>query len=190
MIDLLVFDLDSTIFDTGLFADTLWSILHDEFGVNRRAVSAQATQFYAYVGDLYYYDFFAHLDALGLDKDAVERAVRAELAGTGFGLYDDVLPCASRLPAAVEVMVLTFGERRYQELKYACTGLRWPLHAVLEPKGPWLAARFAGRKGIMVDDRAVPDLPPTINGLQINRTNPTKTQIASLADIGLRITTP
>ena len=159
-------DMDKTVLDTGRFVGGLTVALEAGFEVNQQAFRSQMPAFYVGGKDertLRYYDFFAHANQLGLDLDEAEAYILENLAGQDY-IYDDVPPFLDFLAVQVQPetsLLLTYGEPRFQQLKYACAPTLGSLACVdtLRPKGEYISKRFAGRRGVIIDDKIVDGLP-------------------------------
>ena len=182
-----VIDLDRTLFDTDRFIHDIAVILETRFDV------VNADRFISNVGDYYVqtgenlrtYDFFRHIESLGLDADEVETHLETvffeEPEDTrNTYLYDDAPRFIEFLRSEAnihDIKVLTYGEERMQKLKLrlAATVLK-DIECVIiqEPKGPYLAFLYSeGQKGIVVDDKYISDLPEDFIQVQVNRNNKT-----------------
>ena len=100
---------------------------------------ARQREFYVYHGELYFYDFTAHMTALGLDvNDVYERLRTSELAD-GRLEYEGVRALVEWARERGDVRILTFEPEDYQSLKLAlCPSLRdVPVHRTLVKKFRW-----------------------------------------------------
>lgn len=167
-LDVLVLDFDRTLFDTDTYYAAVLDLLAANFGIDRGRVLQDFKTHQHTQDGMQHYDFFGHVVALGLDPDVVEAAVISEFAGKF--VYADVPQVLQMLPDTLEAVVLTYGDPRHQHMKYRLSRLNLPLNIASGQKGPWLQNRYGDKRGLMVDDRVVADLPPKFSFVQIDRT--------------------
>lgn len=168
LLDVLVLDFDRTLFNTDEYFTWVVDLLESDFGVPR-VVALRDFPKYKHVNfNLQYYDFFAHIGAMGLDLDQVEQTIIRKLQGRG--LYSDVAGILAGLPDSLECIVLTYGDPRHQRLKYTVSGLQLPMHISPGQKGEWLQKHYGDKRGLMVDDRIIYDLPSEFAYEQVDRT--------------------
>ena len=86
----LVLDLDRTLFRTSDLDEAEWGLLGQQFGIDSEAELARRTDFHVRTETAYYYDFAAHVRAVGLDeKEAFSFLLQSALAD-GRMEYDGV----------------------------------------------------------------------------------------------------
>lgn len=169
--NVLFLDLDRTLFDTARFMPVLWHALAKRYGLDYDHCMALVPQFYRALGDYRYYDLKIHLqEGLGIDPDEAIEAVTPELAS-----YDFMFPDAAELlewqKTHYEIRVLTFGPEWVQrfKLRFAPDIAHLPCDMILEPKSDFIAREYAGRRGLLVDDRRNPHLPPGFTEVWLDR---------------------
>ena len=169
-----VIDLDKTLFPTWKFIDDLARELETGFGINeewfRRHVHVAHTPG---VDGLRYYDFFAQLEALGFNGDEVEAHVLKYMRGKDY-VYEDVPAFLSFLRQDVRpdsVILLTYGEQRFQKLKFDCAPSLKDLSfvATLKPKRDYFNTYLKGRRGIVIDDKLIIGLPSNFRQFKLAR---------------------
>lgn len=168
---LVLLDFDRTLFDTPRFMEDFYMLLTKEFGIDGQAARQTYPQAYVPVGGLQYYDFSVHMALLGAGADPVADAVRGKFGADRY-IYDDV---AGFLDAVHDTgsaaAIVTFGMHSFQRLKYdispAVQGL--PFNDVLTEKAEYIASAYAGRQGVIIDDRAVEALPSGFRHIWISR---------------------
>ena len=170
---LLVLDLDYTLFDTDRFVQDLAVLVAGEVGIAAGDYLLQIPDYYEHSGEhLAHYQFSRHLGALGLHEQFLERKITPALTGRDYTYTDVDVSVRAFLRDGYDVRILTYGEQRYQQLKLRCAGIAGQLAAdiILESKGAYIARRFAGRAGAIVDDKQITDLPAGVQAVYIDRT--------------------
>lgn len=163
-------DLDRTVFDTPKFFEAVWDAVGSICGVDTSAPRARASAYYTYNGDLYNYEFFAHLQAENIRCTAQQLV--AELRGPGRFIYDDVVPAWPFLATLAEPQILTYGGTDYQQLKIACCPEldRVGVVTVLEPKAAYFSREMPGRQVLLLDDKDLAgELPSSVRFIQVRR---------------------
>lgn len=172
--NIVILDMDKTVFPTWEFLSDVAQVLHEEFHIDKE-------QFYDSIDgrhvmgadNLRHYDFFAHIYNLGLDGDEVEKCILHAFRERDY-VYDDVPQFINFLLSKVTptaVMLLTYGEQRFQQLKYKCAPTLSNLACVdtLEPKNQYIKKHFAHHHGIIIDDKLINDLPVSFKGVLLKR---------------------
>lgn len=169
-----IIDLDKTVVPTWKFMFDVTQTLEVGFGIDRE-------QFYGQVDGLHiighnnlrHYDFFEHVRGLGLDSDEVESYILQAFEGRNY-VYDDVPQFLDFLLSEVNpdlALLLTYGEQRFQHLKYKCAPVLGGLACIdtLEPKGHYIEKHFAGSHGVVIDDKPIDALPANFRGVLLER---------------------
>ena len=165
-------DLDRTLFQTDLFDELRWELLAQWYPevIDLPSEWARQREFYVYHGELYFYDFTAHMAALGLEVDEVYERLRTSELADGRLEYEGVRALVEWIRERGDVRILTFGPEDYQSLKLAlCPSLRdVPVHRTLEEKGGFFRslAHDAADEVWMVDDKLIPELPEYVHYVQ------------------------
>jgi FMN phosphatase YigB (HAD superfamily) len=170
-------DLDRTLFDTDRFADRLARISAALLGVSYVSFVAGMEQYkVGQASGLQYYDYFAHMAAMGkpVEGKVYDAIVRDVQTTQNSYLYEEVAEVLEILQhKKLRVFILTFGEPRYQKLKYDISPLlhTLPCHITLQDKSEWLANHYkAPGQGVLVDDKNTYDtLPPNWHLCHIQR---------------------
>lgn len=169
-----IIDLDKTVFKTGQFVSDLAQALETGFGINAKWFCDQISDAHIQgAGNLRHYDFFDQIQSFGLNADEVEAYI-LEALGSRKYTYDDVEPFLDFLAKDVQPdqsILLTYGETRFQRLKYKCAPVLGTLAIAdtLRPKGPYIAERFPGYQGVIIDDKAVKNLPDNFSHIWLMR---------------------
>lgn len=165
-------DLDRTLFQTDLFDELRWELLAQWYPevIDLPSEWARQREFYVYHGELYFYDFTAHMAALGLEVDEVYERLRTSELADGRLEYEGVRALVEWARERGDVRILTFGPEDYQSLKLAlCPSLRdVPVHRTLEEKGGFFRSlsHDAADEVWMVDDKLIPELPEYVHDVQ------------------------
>lgn len=167
-----VLDFDRTLFDTGGYYEALKVWLSERYGISKQVLTDDYDAYHIKgESGLHHYDFFGQLESLGLAADEVEAAARRELCSDKYLLPDAPAFLKFLEDQPVEVLILTYGEERFQRLKHGCvpslSGFR--LVAVLDDKSNYIAAELSGRQGIIIDDQKVEDLPAGFRHVWLQR---------------------
>ncbi len=161
-------DFDRTLFDTDRFVGKLWEFIATEYGPQAAICRQDAKQYLTYVGDLYDYDFFAHLESIeAITDDDQAFVAKAKAALSDDFLYDDA---RSVIPAIDTI--LSFGNSPYQEFKLSfCPELaNIPTTLVLMPKGQYIKQHYDSRPTVLVDDKAIAsEIEPPAMFIQLDR---------------------
>lgn len=158
---LLLVDFDRTLFDTDRFTHACWQAIEQLFGTSAKKALKEVERFYVVDGDYQYYDFKAHIASMvGVPAEKVLEDIRTILEKQNF-VYDDT-DCVAGWTKAYEVSILTYGQTWHQlyKLSFAPQFKGIPVLVVLEPKGQYIARKFKGKRGWLVDDRyngGIPD---------------------------------
>lgn len=168
----LFLDLDRTLLDTPHFMQSLWREIAKAYNAGLEHQMAQVPHWYRAVGDYHYYDLRMHLqEGMGLDPDAVLAKITLALQKEDF-LYPDASELAAWLERAdYEVRVLTFGPPWVQQFKISLVPAiaKLPCDMILEAKKAFIAREYAGRQGLLVDDKRNPGLPDGFTEVWLNR---------------------
>ena len=171
-----IIDMDKTVFKTGQFVIDLAQALEAGFGINAKWFCDQISDAHIQgIGNLRHYDFFDQIQSFGLDADEVEAHILKTLGIRNY-TYDDVEPFLDFLTADVQPdqsVILTYGEARFQRLKYKCAPVLGSLSiaATLQPKGPYITEHFSGYQGVIIDDKVIKDLPGNFSHIWLTRNN-------------------
>lgn len=170
---LLLLDFDRTLFDSGRFIDQVWEQLA-RYGADAKAAKTQVDRFRVYVGDLYDYNFFGHLESLGLgDTQAIVDRLHADLGNENF-LFADA-PSALDLQKQIKTEILTYGNEPFQRFKLSFCPQLADIQTVImtRPKGEFLRDQHLDYNVTLVDDKPLAGtLPPHVQFIQIVRTQP------------------
>ena len=183
-----IIDMDKTTVPTWEFMSDVSQVLETEFNIDR-------DQFFGQIdgrhntgqGNLRHYDFFEHLHTLGLDEDEVEGCILQSFKGRNY-VYDDVPQFLNFLLSEVNpdlAVLLTYGEHRFQQLKYKCSPALAALVCIdiLEPKGEYLKERFANYRGVIIDDKPIAALPISFKGVLLERDTSDPHRYGSLSQV-------
>jgi hypothetical protein len=117
-------------------------------------------------------------DRMLSNMNVTDQAVRAHLTQISENksyLFDDAIGLLGQLVVIqekYEVMILTFGQESFQQLKLdyspELTGL--PAHIIQDTKAKYIRQTFVDRTGVLVDDKAGQELPAGWTELHIDRT--------------------
>ncbi|EDK72559.1 hypothetical protein TM7_0304, partial [candidate division TM7 genomosp. GTL1] len=125
------------------------------------------------VDNLRYYDFFAQLEELGLDAGEVEAYVLRRMS-EGDYVYEDVPVFLDFLRYEIKpdrITLLTYGEKRFQKLKFNCApslkGLGFV--ATLEPKRDYFGGHLKESVGLVIDDKMIKGLPSNFRQFKLTR---------------------
>lgn len=169
-----IIDMDKTVVPT-------WEFMSDVAQALQAGFSVDQGQFYGQIDgrhitghdNLRHYDFFEHVCSLGLDGDEVEDYILQAFSGRDY-VYDDVPQFLDFLLSEVRpdmATILTYGEHRFQHLKYKCAPSLGRLGCVdiLQPKGSYIEEHFANYRGVIIDDKPVAGLPGNFKGVLLER---------------------
>jgi hypothetical protein len=169
-----IVDMDKMTFPSGQFMTDVSQALETGFGVDGRSFSDQVPGLHIPgPGPSRHYDFFAHVESLGLNADEVEAYILSAFDGRDY-VYPDVPAFMRFLETEVQPdnsTLLTYGETRFQRLKYDCAPTLGGLAFVdtLLPKGPYITEHFPGYHGVMIDDKIVDGLPVGFKHVWVSR---------------------
>lgn len=165
----LLLDLDRTLFDTMTFADTLWSWLEQAYDIDATE-RAHMREFFRYVGEMYDYDFFAHMQSLGMDRQDVTLRAQQELDRAAF-VYPDVDAFMDQT-AELDRAILTFGNEPYQSFKLSfCPQLlELPVHITSGLKSQYIRENWPDGNVVLIDDKLQTDWPAIAKFIQLDRT--------------------
>ncbi len=169
----LYLDLDRTLYDTSRAAGLIRAAAADkltEAGVTEQQLADEQEQFHQYYGEWYFYDFFSHMAAHNLAEPDVKAFLRERLNGVDL-LFPDAKDLLESLAARRgDVVVLTFGDKRYQEFKYSLVPQLQDFRMVCiqSSKGNYIRTQIK-RPSLIVDDKQILDLPDDCQGILIDR---------------------
>jgi hypothetical protein len=168
---ILFVDFDRTLFDTAKFTTELWKAVARRYDLDTEKAKAEGQSYFSYVGNLYDYDFFAHMRSMtGQSDAAIADAVREDLAGQDFR-YADSGEAFAWANEGHDVRILTFGNEPYQRLKLSLTAefMDLPIMIIREAKGEYLGWAHAAQQGWLVDDKPDQRLPIGFKEINLNR---------------------
>ena len=163
-------DLDRTLYRTDLSGQLIWqevSRLYPRVDANQRQ---SQRDFYIHRGDLYAYDFSAHLVSLDLNPVEVYQQIRQSELADGRLEYKGVSDLVSWIRQNGEVKVLTYGVDDFQRLKAAlCPSLDGvQVITVLKPKSDFFKNLELDGRVWMVDDKPIgEELPEGVRFIQV-----------------------
>jgi hypothetical protein len=169
-----IVDMDMMAFPSGKFIEDVSQALEDGFGIDAKSFSERVPGLHVQgVGNLRHYDFFAHIESLGLSPDEVEQYILSTFSDRDY-VYGDVAPFLDFLANEAQPnnsTLLTYGETRFQRLKYDCAPTLGSLSFVdtLLPKGRHITEHFSGQHGVIIDDKIVDNLPLGFKHVWVNR---------------------
>lgn len=169
-----IIDMDKTVLPTWQFVADVAQTLEAKFGVDRQLFYDQVDGLHIQsVNNLRHYDFFAHIRDLGLNADEVETHILSAFGDRDY-VYDDVPRFLNFLTTEVKpnpAILLTYGETRFQHLKYKCAPTLGSLSCldILEPKGPYISRYFPETRGLVIDDKTIDGLPARFTHVWLTR---------------------
>lgn len=168
----LAFDLDRTLFRTDDFDQQRWQLLEEWYPgiVSAEKERPRQYEFFIHSGDLYAYDFTAHMRALGLDVAAVMQRLRESALADGRLEYEGAVELMQWAQATSQVAVLTYGPDDYQRLKVdMCPSLRGIEVIVTQrPKHEYFRQHSVSGEVWMIDDKPIGDeLPEGVRFIQV-----------------------
>lgn len=167
---LILLDFDRTLFRT----DDYWQ----DFAMALAKSTGKPENYYAndyYVslegeGRLQMIDYGKILALTGAKHQQIKRNL-AEIAGKKQLLFADALGMLRNIQNSYDVAIVTFGENRYQSLKISLVpeiaGI--PTYIIQMLKNEFIVNNFAGRQGMLVDDKFGQDLPPGWTEVYLDR---------------------
>lgn len=172
-----IIDMDKTVLPTWQFVADVAQTLEAKFDIDKRLFYDQVDGRHVQsVDNLRHYDFFAHIRDLGLNADEVEAHILSAFGDRDY-VYDDVSRFLDFLTTEVKpssTILLTYGEARFQHLKYRCAPTLGSLSCVdiLEPKGPYISKHFPETCGLVIDDKTIDALPASFTHVWLTRDAP------------------
>lgn len=168
-----IIDMDKVVFKTNQFIDDVAKIIDQHFNISQELFTSQIPNFYkAGEGNLRLYDFFEHINELNLNPDLVESTIINSFKGKDYS-YPDVSNFLDFLNTKTDdITLLTYGDTRFQQLKYTCAPTLHHLYYVdtLLPKTKYISDYHKTGQGIIIDDKIIHNLP--VNFKQIWLTRP------------------
>lgn len=167
--------MDKVVFQTGLFISDISKLVEKDFGINQTLFNSQIPNYYKKGnGNLRLYDFFDHIEKLGLNTDIVESTIISRFSSKDYS-YADVPKFLEFIHTEIEtdtITILTYGETRFQQLKYNCSPILNKLNYVdtLRPKAEYIKNTHTNNRGIVIDDKIIDNLP--LNFKQVWLTRP------------------
>jgi len=170
-------DFDRTLFDTPRFSNDLSQTVAKYANVSLEQTRIDAAAFYTHAV-LRSFDFEAYVAAYGLDPEVMLERV-SQLVHTHDYLYADSANFIQALHKdSLSPKILSFGEHRFQHAKIAPTLTQlfngpqpatFETHVILEPKGPHIALKHPGERGVLVDDIPDQNLPVGFSEIHLDR---------------------
>lgn len=162
-------DLDRTLFRTDSATRQIWQQIAQHYpAVDADVEYARGTEFHTTVGDLYYYDFTAHVRACELDAEQIYAMLSASPLADNRFLFDGAAHLVQWAQGHARPAILTFGSDDYQRLKIAlCPALvGLPVYTTLAPKAQWFLDKG---ECWMIDDKAIGgELPANVRFVQVS----------------------
>ncbi len=153
-------DLDRTLFDTELFANTLAELSAQLIGISPVIFKDEMIHYKVGQDDgLQYYDYFGHMASHTMQIHGTIRTqlVDALRKANDSYVYEDAVLFLEKLHSQhVQSFILSYGEERYQRLKYEVSPELHSLevYVTLQDKAEWLATNYAlPNTGVLVDDK-------------------------------------
>ena len=166
-------DLDRTLFQTDLFDKLRWQLLAKWYPdkIDLAVESQRQPKFYEYRGELYFYNFSAHMMELDISTTEVYEKIRTSELADGRLEYAGVFELINWIRERGEVRVLTFGPENYQSLKVSlCPSLK-DVEVIItgEEKSAYFNTLTDKSAEIwMVDDKPIRNLPENVRFVQAN----------------------
>jgi len=170
----IIIDMDKVMFQTKLFISDVSSLIEEKFSVDPQLFNSQIPNFYKNgTGNLRHYGFFNHIENLGLQPDEVEATIIDCFKDRNYA-YPDVpqfLEFLDAMKGINDITLLTYGETRFQKLKYNCAPSLHKLNYVdtLQPKTEYLNSHYPNSPGIIIDDKIIDNLPPNFKQIWLTR---------------------
>ncbi len=168
---ILLVDFDRTLFDTDRFTTACWQAITKKYKVDGQAELANVASHYTEISGLKYYNFQSHIAAvLSVPPWKVTEAIRPALKTQNF-VYDDA-KLLFRWQRKYPVRILTFGATWHQQYKlsFAPQFKDIPVDITLQPKGKFIAEKFKGSTGWLIDDKYNGGLPDGFTEIHLVRT--------------------
>lgn len=161
-VPLLLLDLDNTLFETSKFWQVFVYSLSKAAHVNVEQVDDRE-KFTKGKDKMRYTDYGGMLRQFKVSHAQVEDALKYECSGIDF-LFPDAHILLNRISDVghmADVSILTFGEPRFQKLKFDVVPelQEFPIYIVRELKYRHIAKNLAHRFGILIDDKPDQMLP-------------------------------
>jgi hypothetical protein len=169
-----IIDMDKTLVPSWKFMSDVAQALSEGFGIDKKRFYDDVNALHIVGNDnLRHYDFFTHIRKLGLDADETETYIVQYLKERDY-VYDDVPHFLNFILSEVKpdfAAILTYGEHRFQHLKYKCAPTLSNLVCIdiLEPKGRYIKNHFANYRGVIIDDKPIAALPRNFTGVLLER---------------------
>lgn len=191
-IDTIIIDMDKVLFNTNKFVFDISKLIESEYKINCKTFINQVPDYYTNIGkNLRFYNFFDHLKNLNIDNSEFEKAIINKLSTNKY-IYDDVPDFISFLENYIKpksIQILTFGENRFQNLKYSCSSEILNINYVdtIENKSIYIKRHFKGKVGIIIDDKPIESLPSNFQQILLARPDcyPESKGFKSLTEISI-----
>lgn len=168
----IIIDMDKVVFKTNQFISDISKVIEEKFNIDQELFNSQVPTFYEKgEGNLQLYNFFNHIKKLGLKPDDVESAILDAFSDKDYS-YPDVQQFLDFLQTkSNNITLLTYGETRFQTLKYSCAPTLHKLNYVdtLQPKTEYIKNNYPNGQGMIIDDKIIDNLPPNFKQIWLTR---------------------
>jgi haloacid dehalogenase-like hydrolase len=169
-------DFDSTLFDTARFADDLWRDIGSRVGLTAEQVGRDSKQFEAHA-TFGGYDFTSHVRSYGLEPGLMWRRLQQLFEADDYVFNDSVEFIGSLLDDGYQPNILSFGDKRYQELRIIPTLQRLRgnrtqdlnFTVVSRTKGEHITETYPDQVGALVDNLPDQHLPASFSEIHLDR---------------------
>lgn len=162
-------DLDRTLLDTDACMNALLDQCEQLYGLSQDSIRAEIPQYYHYLGQLRYYDFFGQMAAHNLDPYQIEQDMIATIN------QDFLFPDAHDMLRYLtdnnyRLSILSFGKHNFQQLKYKLSPqlAHLPFVSVLYPKDRFISEGHTA-PSLLIDDVVASNLPDYCTQFIIDR---------------------
>lgn len=167
-----IIDMDKVVFKTSQFIIDIAKLIEQKFNINQKTFMEQVPDYYkSGIGNLRLYDFFEHIEKLGLNSDLVESTILDGFKESDYS-YSDVPDFLNFLYEKThKITLLTYGETRFQKLKFNCAPSLHKLHYVdtIFPKTKYIHDYHQTGQGIIIDDKIIDNLPANFKQIWLTR---------------------
>ncbi len=163
-------DVDRTLFNTDLFDELRWQLLRQKYGVDSNE-RARQPEFYRRWDDMWFYDFSAHMNDIGISVDEVYEYLHGSALADGRLEYDGVGELVEWIQVHGTARLLTYGADDYQRLKVVlCPSLQGlEIITTQASKGHFFATHTLNGSIWMVDDKPIGDeLPGNVHFIWVS----------------------